>query len=101
LQQVTVFLILVLLSQSFNYLGSTLNVDNEMNIEIAEKIAKFKKAYCANSKRIKSKLLKENTETNIYKTMIRPVVTYSSETGTLTAKDENNRRISEWQILTL
>jgi hypothetical protein len=31
--------------------------------------------------------------------MIRPVVTYSSETLTLTAKDENNLRISERQIL--
>jgi hypothetical protein len=35
----------------------------------------------------------------IYKTMIRPVVTYSSETRTLTAKDENNLRIFERQIL--
>jgi len=35
----------------------------------------------------------------IYKTMIRPVVTYSSETWTLTAKDENNLRIFERQIL--
>jgi hypothetical protein len=33
----------------------------------------------------------------IYKT--RPVVTYSSETWTLTAKDENNVRISERQML--
>ena len=35
----------------------------------------------------------------IYKTMTRPVVTYSSETWTLTAKDENNLRIFERQIL--
>ena len=35
----------------------------------------------------------------IYKTMIRPVVTCSSETCTLTAKDENNLRIFERQIL--
>jgi len=35
----------------------------------------------------------------IYKTMIRPVVTYASETGTLTAKDGNNLRIFERQIL--
>jgi len=31
--------------------------------------------------------------------MIKPVVTYSSETSTLTAKDENNLRIFERQIL--
>jgi hypothetical protein len=35
----------------------------------------------------------------IYKTIIRPVVTYSSETRTLTAKDENNLSIFERQIL--
>jgi hypothetical protein len=35
----------------------------------------------------------------IYKTMIITVVTYSSETWTLTAKDENNLQIFERQIL--
>jgi len=35
----------------------------------------------------------------IYKTMIRPVVTFSSETWTLTTKDGNNLRIFERQIL--
>jgi len=34
-----------------------------------------------------------------YKTMIRPVVTYSSETWTLTTQDEKNLRIFERQIL--
>ena len=65
-----------------------MNADNKMNIEIAEKIAKVNKAYYANSKLIKSKLLKENTKMKIYKTLIRPVVTYSSEAWTLTAKNE-------------
>jgi len=36
--------------------------------------------------------------TYLYKT-IRPIVTYSSETWTLTTKDENNLRIFERQIL--
>ena len=35
----------------------------------------------------------------IYKKMIRPVVTHWSETGTVTIKDENNLRIFERQIL--
>ena len=35
----------------------------------------------------------------IYKTMIRTVVTYWSETGTLTAEDGNNLSIFERQIL--
>jgi hypothetical protein len=85
--------------ENFNYLGSILNADNKMNIEIAEKIAKGNKAYYDNSKLIKSKLLKENTKMKIHKIMIRPVITYSSETGTVTGKDENNLRIFERQIL--
>jgi len=74
--------------ENFNCLGSILNADNKINIEVAEKIATGKKAYYANSKLIKSKLLKENTKMKIYKTLIRPVVTYSSEAWTLTAKNE-------------
>ena len=35
----------------------------------------------------------------VYKTMMRPVVTYSSETWTLTTIDENNLHIFERQIL--
>ena len=35
----------------------------------------------------------------MYKKIIRPVVTYSSQTWTLTAKDENNIPIFERQIL--
>jgi len=68
-------------------------------MEIAERIAKGNKAYYANAKLIKSKFLKKNTKMEIYKALIRPVVTYSSETWTLTAKDENNLRIFERQIL--
>ena len=85
--------------ENFNYLGSILNADNKMNIETAERIVKGNKAYYANAKLIKSKFPKRNTKMKIYKTIMRPVVTYSSETWTLTAKDENNLRIFERQIL--
>ena len=60
--------------ENFNYLGSILNADNKMNIEIAEGIVKGNKAYYANAKLTKSKFLKRNTKTKIYKTIIRPVV---------------------------
>jgi len=66
--------------ENFNYLGSILHADNTMNIEIAGRIAKGNKAHYANAKLIKSKFLKKNTKMKIYKTTIRPVVTYSSET---------------------
>jgi len=85
--------------ENFNCLGSILNADNKMNIEIAEIIVKCNKAYYANAKLIKSKFLKRNTKIKICKTIIRLVVTYSSQTWTLTAKDENNLCIFERQIL--
>ena len=81
--------------ENFNYLVSILNADNKMYIEIAERIAKSNKAYYANVKLIKSNFLKKNNKMKIYKTMIRPDVTYSSKTSTLTAKDENSIRIFE------
>jgi hypothetical protein len=61
-------------------LGSVLNADNKINIETAERIANGNKAYYANAKLITLKFLKKNTKMKIYKTMIRPVVTYSSQT---------------------
>ena len=76
-----------------------MNADNKMNIEIAERIVKGNKVYYANAKLIKSKFLKRNTKMKIYKKIIRPVVTYSSETWALTARDENNLLIFERQIL--
>jgi hypothetical protein len=85
--------------ENVNYLGSILNADNKMNSEIPERIVKGNKAYQAKRKIIKWKFLKRNTKMKIYKTIIRPVVTYSSETWTLTAKDENILRIFERQIL--
>jgi hypothetical protein len=39
--------------ENFNYLGSILNADNKMSIEIAEKVAKGNKSHYANSKLIK------------------------------------------------
>jgi len=56
------------------------------------------KAYYANAKLIKLTLLKKKTKIKIYKTPIKPVVTYSSETWTLRAKDEYNLCIFERQI---
>ena len=85
--------------ENFNYLGSILSADNNMNICIAERIGKGNRAYYANVKLIKSKSVKKNTKLKINKTIIRLVITYSSQTWTLTAKDENNISIFERQIL--
>ena len=38
---------------------------------------------------LKSKIIKRSAKMQIYKMLIRPVVTYGSETWTLTKSDEN------------
>jgi hypothetical protein len=53
------------------------------------------KAYAANYHMLKSKIIKRSVEMQIYKTVIRPVATYGSETWTLTKSDENLLRIFE------
>jgi hypothetical protein len=52
--------------ENVNYLGTILNADNKMNVEIVERIVKGNKAYCANAKLIKSKFLQRNTKMKIY-----------------------------------
>jgi len=48
--------------KNFNYLGSILNADKKIIIEIAERMAKNNKAYYANTKLIKSKFLKKRCQ---------------------------------------
>jgi len=73
--------------ENFNYLGSILNADNKMNIEIAERTAKGNKTYYANAKIIKSKFLKKNTKMKLYKTMIK-----TSRYVLIRDLDVNNKR---------
>jgi hypothetical protein len=80
-------------------LGAILNENNRMQFEIAERMRKGNRAYYANAKLLKSILLKRSTKMRIYLTLIKPVVTYASETWTLTEKDEMRLRIFERQIL--
>jgi len=73
--------------ENFNHLGSILNADNKMNIEIAERIVKGNKAYYANAKLIKSKFLKRDTKMKIYKTIISQLFCTHQRLGLLTATD--------------
>jgi len=65
--------------KSFKYLGSNVNGNNSIEEEIKRRISLGNKAFYANQDLFKSKLLTKNSKLRMYKTLVRPVVTYASE----------------------
>jgi hypothetical protein len=78
----------------FKYLGSIVNETNKIEEEIQSRIAAGNRAYHANKK-----LLSTNSKMSVYKTIIRPVVTYGSETWMMNITHEEKFKIFERKIL--
>jgi len=69
--------------KSFKYLGTMVNIDNSIEEEIKERIAAGNRTFCVHKKLFSSKLISPNTKLQLYKTLIRPTVTYVCETWVL------------------
>jgi competence transcription factor ComK len=61
--------------QQYKYLGSIINYSNSIEVEIKERIALGIKAYYANQKFFKSRLVTKYSKLKLYRTVIRPIVT--------------------------
>lgn len=85
--------------ETFKYLGSNLNENNELLPEIKERIAAGNRAYYSLQNILRSKNISKRTKKAIYKTTIRPVVMYSSETWTTTKSIENMLNTWERKVL--
>jgi hypothetical protein len=73
----------------FIYLGSTLiSNDNSVRKEIQRRILAGSRTYFAAISLFRNRLLARATKIRLYKTLIRPVVTYGAETWTMTKKEE-------------
>jgi hypothetical protein len=57
------------------------------------------KASCANRQLVNSSLISINSKLQIYRTLVCPVVTYGSESWTLTMEDERSLAVFERKIL--
>jgi len=66
--------------------------------EIQRRILAGNRTYFAAISPFKSRLLSRATKIILYKTLIRPVVSYGAETWTLTKKEEQALLISETKI---
>ena len=84
---------------NFKYLGATITENNEILAEIKERITAGNKAYYSSHNMLKNKNISRKTKKNIYKTIIRPVVTYGSETWTLTKSAETVLNTWERKVL--
>jgi hypothetical protein len=83
---------------NFIYLGNMLSNDNRNDNCVKEMIQAGNRAYFANLRLLKSKMVSRAAKLQAYKTLIRPV-TYGAETWTLTVTEENILRIFERKIV--
>ena len=84
---------------AFKYLGVKVNGNNTLEEEIKERLVYGNKAYYANQSLFRSKLISKYTKWRLYKTLIRPVVTYASETWILKEAIKQKLMIFERKIL--
>jgi hypothetical protein len=81
------------------YLGSITNGNNLIEEEIKERIVLGTKAYYKNLKFFKSKLVTKYSKLKLYRSVIRPIVTYASETWVLKESSIQKQLVFETKIL--
>ncbi|XP_013175481.1 PREDICTED: uncharacterized protein LOC106123612 [Papilio xuthus] len=84
---------------SFVYLGSMVTRENEISVEIRRRIMAANKCYFSLLRYFRSKLLTRKIKLLLYKTLLRPVLIYGSETWVLSKGDENALLVFERKIL--
>lgn len=85
--------------ERFKYLGATITTDNDITEEIKGRIQSTSRCIYSLHNIIKSKFLTRTTKIKIYKSVIRPILTYGSETWTMTKAMEAKLRCFERKIL--
>lgn len=85
--------------QRFKYLGAVITDDNDVTEEIKSRIQSGNRCLFALDKLIKSRNLTRSSKIKIYKSIVRPVLTYGSETWTMTKANEEKLRRFERKIL--
>jgi len=85
--------------RQYKYLGSIINDSNSIEEEIKERIALGTKAYRANQKLFKSRLVTKYSKLKLYRTVIRQRVTYASEIRGLKETIIQKRLVFDRKIL--
>ena len=85
--------------KEFKYLGTMTTVGNKIDVEINKRLMLANRGYYGLKKQLSSRYLTLQTKTKIYKTILRPIITYGSESWTLTKLHENKLKIFKRKIL--
>jgi len=83
----------------FIYVGTLISNDNSVEKEIKRRILAGNSTYFAAISLFRSRFLSRSTKIILYKTLIRPIVSYGAEAWTLTKKEEQALLIFERKIL--
>ena len=85
--------------KEFVYLGTAINQDNNISLEIKRRIALANRCYFGLSKQLRSKALSRKTKLTLYNTLILPVLTYGAESWTVSVADAAALGVFERKIL--
>ena len=80
-------------------MGSQINSKNSIQEEIRLRIQAGNRSLFANKKLLKNKDLNAASKLQIYKSIIRPTVTYGCETWAVTVTEQNRLLVFERRIL--
>jgi len=80
-------------------LGSLINVNNDNSVEIKKRIFVANKGFYGLKRQFRSQYLSIKNKIKLYKTLIRPVLAYGSETWVLSQSDETILGVFERKIL--
>jgi hypothetical protein len=83
----------------FVYLGSLVNATNDIKEEVSKRIQNANRCYYGLLKHFKSRLLTRETKCRLHTMLLRPVLTYASQTWTLTQSDIAHLNTFERKIL--
>jgi len=85
--------------KSFTYLGSLINVNNDNSAKIKKRILMANKGFYELKRQFRSQFLSIKNKIKLYKTLIRQVLAYGSETWVLSKSDEAILGVFERKIL--
>jgi len=75
------------------------NKMNDKTVEVNARLIMANRAYYVLQNHVKSRIISRKTKTLLYKTLIRPVLTYGAEKWVLSKQDEYRLSIFERKIL--